>query len=55
MANLLVNIIYVIVFVAVIVFVDFKYFRYELWKRLIANVLIVLVALAIYFTYLVNL
>jgi hypothetical protein len=55
MANLMVNILYVILFVAIIVFLDFKYFRYEIWKRLIANILIVLVAVAFYYLFLVNL
>ncbi len=55
MANLIVNILYVILFMAIIVFLDFKYFRYEFWKRLIVNILIVLVAVAFYYLFLVNL
>jgi len=55
MANLLVNILFVIIFVAIIIFVDFKYFKNDFLKRLIVNILIVLVALAFYFTFLVNL
>ena len=55
MANLTVNILYVILFVFIIVFLDFKYFRNDLLKRLIVNVLIVLVAVAIYYMFLVNL
>jgi len=55
MANLIINIIYVIIFAAIIVFLDLKYFRYEFWKRLIVNILIVLVAVAIYYLFLVNL
>jgi len=55
MANLIINIIYVIIFAAIIVFLDLKYFRYEFWKRLIVNILIVLVAVAIYYLLLVNL
>lgn len=55
MANLLVNIVYVLVFVTVIVFLDFKYFRNDLWKRLIVNILVVVVALIIYFLFLINL
>jgi hypothetical protein len=55
MANLIVNILYVILFVVIIIFLDFKYFRDDLWKRLIVNILIVLVAVAVYYTFLVNL
>ena len=35
MANLIVNILYVILAVVLVVFLDFKYFRYEFWKRFI--------------------
>jgi hypothetical protein len=55
MANLIVNIIFVILFVSIIVFLDFKYLRYEFWKRLIVNILVVLVAFAIYYLFLINL
>jgi hypothetical protein len=55
MANLIVNILYVILFMAIVVFLDFKYFRYEFWKRLIVNILIVIVAVAFYYLFLVNL
>ncbi len=55
MANLLVNIIYVIIYASIIVFVDFKYLRYDFWKRLLVNILIVLVAFALYYLFLVNL
>lgn len=55
MANLIVNIIFVILFVSVIIFLDFKYFRYEFWKRLIVNILVVLVALTLYYLFLINL
>jgi hypothetical protein len=55
MSNLIVNIVYVILFVAIMVFVDFKYFRYEFWKRLIVNILIVLVAVTFYYLVLFNL
>ena len=55
MANLTINILYVILFVVIIVFLDFKYFRYEFWKRLIVNILIVLVAVAFYYLFLGNL
>jgi hypothetical protein len=52
MANLLVNTVYVILFLIVIVFLDFKYFRNNFWKRLIVNVLVVLVAIAVYYLFL---
>jgi hypothetical protein len=55
MVNILVNIVYVIIFIAIIVFLDFKYLRYEIWKRLIVNILIVLVAVSFYYLFLVNL
>ena len=55
MANLIVNILYVILFVVIIVFLDFKYFKDDLLKRLIVNVLVVLVAVALYYLFLVNL
>jgi hypothetical protein len=55
MANLLFNILFVIVFVCVILFLDFKYFRYDFWKRLIVNILVVIVAFTIYYLFLVNL
>ena len=55
MASLIFNIIYVILFVGVIVFLDFKYLRYEFWKRLIVNILVVLVAFTIYILFLGNL
>jgi len=55
MANLIVNIIYVILFVSVIIFLDFKYFRYDFWKRLIVNILVAILAIAIYYLFLGNL
>lgn len=55
MANLTVNILYVILAAAIIVFVDFKYFRYDFWKRLMANIIIVVVFAIIYYLFLVNL
>jgi len=55
MANLVINIVYVLIAVAVIVFLDFKYFRYDFWKRLIANILVVLVWAAFYYLFLNNL
>lgn len=55
MANLIINIIYVLIGVAVIVFLDFKYLRYDFLKRLIANIIVVLVFAAFYYLFLVNL
>ena len=39
-AKLLINIIYVIIYASIIVFIDFKYLRYQFWKRLIVNKMI---------------
>ncbi len=55
MANLMVNIIYVLIGAGIIVFLDFKYFRYDFWKRLIVNILVVLIFAAFYYSFLVNL
>jgi hypothetical protein len=55
MANLIINILFVILFVVVMVYIDFKYFRYEFWKRLVVNLLIVAIALTIYYLFLINL
>jgi len=54
-AKLLINIIYVIIYASIIVFIDFKYLRYQFWKRLIVNILIVLIAVIIYFLFINNL
>lgn len=54
-ANLLVNVVYVLIYVAIIVFLDVKYLRNDFLKRLIVNVLIVVVAVALYYLFLVNL
>jgi hypothetical protein len=55
MANLIFNIIYVILFVAIIVFLDVKYLSDELWKRLLVNIIIVLVAVTLYYLFIGNL
>ncbi len=55
MSNLMVNIIYVLIFVVIIVFLDLKYFRNEFWKRLMINILVVLIAVTIYYLFLGNL
>jgi hypothetical protein len=54
-ANLMVNIVYVLIFAALIIFLDFKYFKNDFLKRLIVNIIIVLIAVAIYYQFLVNL
>ena len=48
-------ILYLIVFFAVIVFLDLKYLRYDFWKRLIVNIIIALVFAAFYLLFLNNL
>ena len=55
MANLMINIIYVILFAIIIIFVDFKFLKNDFWKRLIGNILIVIVAVTVYYLFLVNL
>ncbi len=55
MANLTVNIVYVLILIALIVVVDFTYLRHEFWERLIVNILIVLVFVVFYYLFLVNL
>ena len=52
MANLLVNTVYVLIFVIIVVFLDFKFFRNNFWLRLITNIIVVLVAFAIYYLFL---
>jgi hypothetical protein len=46
------HIIFVVVMVAIIVAVDVLFFRHQFWYRLLANVGIVLVAVAFYFRFL---
>jgi hypothetical protein len=55
MANLMVNIIYVLIAVIIVVFLDFKYFRDDFLKRLIVNILVLIVFAAFYYLFLVNL
>jgi hypothetical protein len=45
------NAIYVVLMIAVIVSVDFLFFRQEFWERLIVNIGIVLVFVAFYFRF----
>jgi hypothetical protein len=44
-------VLYVLAMVAVIVGVDFAFFRYRFWERLMANIGIVLVFAAFYLRY----
>ena len=55
MADLVINIVYVLIAVAVIVFLDFKYLRYDFQKRLTTNIIVVLVFVVFYYLFLVNL
>jgi hypothetical protein len=48
MSRSVTNVVYVVVMAAVIVAVDFAFFRNRFWERLIANVGIVLVFAAFY-------
>ncbi len=52
MANKLVDIVYIILFVGLIVFLDFTFLSNEFLLRLIVNILIVLVALVFYILFL---
>jgi hypothetical protein len=55
MANLTINIVYVLILVALIFFIDVTYLRHEFWERLIVNILIVLVSVVFYYLFLANL
>jgi hypothetical protein len=55
MANLIVNIIYVILALIFVVLLDFKYFRHNFKKMLIVNIIIFLVLAAFYYLFLSNL
>lgn len=46
------NIGYILLMVAVVVAVDFLFFRYHFWERLTVNIGIVLVFIACYFRFL---
>ena len=54
MARQIVGVIYVVVMVAVIVGVDFAFFRNRFWERLTANTGIVLVFAAFYMRFLLR-
>jgi len=47
-------ILYLIVFIAVIIFLDLRYLRYDFWKRLIINIIVALVFAAFYLLFLNN-
>ncbi len=55
MANIIINVIYVLIAVALIVYLDLKYFSDNFWKRLIVNILIALVFAAGYMLYIQHL
>jgi hypothetical protein len=55
MANLTINILYVLFAVFIIVFLDYKYFRYNFIKRLIANIIVAIVFAVFYYLFLLNL
>jgi hypothetical protein len=48
------SVIYVVVMIAIIVGVDFLFFKNRFWERLTVNIGIVLVFLAFYFRFLNN-
>ena len=52
MGRQVVNVLYVVAMVAVIISVDFAFFRNRFWERLAVNVGIVLVFAAFYFRFL---
>jgi len=53
--NPLVTLVYVIILIAVIVFLDVKYLREDFEKRLIVNIIVVLVFAVIYALFINNL
>lgn len=46
------HIIFILVMIGVIVAVDIAFFRHRLWPRLLANILIVVAFIALYFSFL---
>jgi len=52
MEKIVTHIIFVLVMAAIIVAVDMLFFRHQFWYRLLANVGIVLVAIAFYLRFL---
>jgi hypothetical protein len=55
MANLMVNIIYVILALIFVVLLDLKYFKNDFWKMLMVNIIIFLAFAAFYYLFLSNL
>ncbi|MCE5214817.1 MAG: hypothetical protein LLF83_08880 [Methanobacterium sp.] len=53
--NIILTMLYVIILIAVIVFLDLKYLRKDFQKRLIINILIVLIFAVFYALFLNNL
>ncbi|MCL5113221.1 MAG: hypothetical protein M1554_01935 [Patescibacteria group bacterium] len=49
-----INIIYVLAMVSTVVLVDILFFRHKFWERLVANVGIILVYVAFYFSFIKN-
>ena len=54
MGRQVVSVLYVVAMAAVIVGVDFAFFRSRLWERLTVNIGIILVFVAFYFRFLRN-
>lgn len=50
----IINIIYALAMVSTVVIVDVLFFRHKFWERLIVNIGIVLIYVAIYFAFLKN-
>lgn len=49
-----VNIIYILAMIFTVVVIDIVFFRHSFWERLIANIGIVLVYVAFYFSFIKN-
>jgi len=52
MEKILTHIIFVLIMAAIIVAVDVLFFRHQFWYRLVANIGIVLIAIAFYLRFL---
>ncbi len=55
MANLIINIFYVLLALIIVVFLDFRYFKNDFQKILTTNILIFIVFAAVYYIFLSNL
>jgi hypothetical protein len=53
--NILITILFIVLLVAIIVFLDFQYLKEDFRKRLIVNILIVLAFAAFYMLFFFNL